>query len=62
MSQEYLRQARLIVADATGNGFDFGSFWVTFRKYSEDGVIQQIPRLSEVDAPLPPARLPPPKK
>jgi len=30
MSQQYLRQLSLIVADATGNGYDFGTFWCTF--------------------------------
>jgi hypothetical protein len=30
MTQQYLRQLKLVVADATGNGFDFGSFWCTF--------------------------------
>jgi hypothetical protein len=30
MAYEYLRQARLIVANATGNGFDFGSFRCKF--------------------------------
>jgi hypothetical protein len=30
MTQQYLRQISLVVADATGNGFDFSTFWVSF--------------------------------
>jgi hypothetical protein len=36
MTQQYLRQLSLIVANDAGRGFDFGSFWCTFNVRRDD--------------------------